>query len=59
VRANGAPAFGEYFWNEEKGQLVAHGITVLTFAGAQIEQITAFLSPEAFARFGLPAELSR
>ena len=57
VRANGAPALGEYFWNEEKGRLVAHGITVLTFAGAQIEEITAFLSPEALARFGLPAEL--
>jgi RNA polymerase sigma-70 factor (ECF subfamily) len=58
VRANGSPAFGQYHWNGEKGRLVAHGITVLTFEGAQIEEITAFLNPEAFARFGLPGELS-
>jgi len=58
VRANGAPAFGEYIWDEERGRLVAHGIMVLSFDGEQIEQITAFLNPEPFARFGLPAELS-
>jgi RNA polymerase sigma-70 factor (ECF subfamily) len=58
VRANGSPAFGQYAWNEDKRRLVAHGITVLTFQGERIEQITAFLNPEAFVRFGLPSELS-
>jgi RNA polymerase sigma-70 factor (ECF subfamily) len=59
VRANGAPAFGQYVWDDGKGRLVAHGITVLTLKGGEIDEITAFLSPEAFARFGLPAELSQ
>jgi hypothetical protein len=57
VRANGAPAFGQYVWDSESERLVAHGINVLTFSGEEIEEITAFLTPEAFARFGLPAEL--
>jgi RNA polymerase sigma-70 factor (ECF subfamily) len=59
VSSNGAPAFGQYSWDEEKGRLLAHGIIVLTLKGEQIEEITAFLDPEAFARFGLPSELSR
>jgi RNA polymerase sigma-70 factor, ECF subfamily len=41
VRANGAPAFGQYVWDAGKGRLVAHGITVLTFKGEQIDEITA------------------
>jgi RNA polymerase sigma-70 factor (ECF subfamily) len=58
VRANGQPAFGHYLWNRGTGRLQAHGITVLTLKGTQIEELTSFLTPEAFARFGLPAELS-
>jgi RNA polymerase sigma-70 factor (ECF subfamily) len=58
VGANGAPAFGQYVWDSEKERLVAHGITVLTFSGEQIDEITAFLSPDALARFGLPARAS-
>ena len=57
VGANGQPAFGQYFWDEREGRLFAHGITVLTLKGEQIEEITAFLTPEAFTRFGLPQEL--
>ncbi len=57
VKANGAPAFGQYFWDEPSGRLLPHGITVLTLRGAEIEEMTAFLTPDAFARFGLPAEL--
>ena len=59
ARANGVPAFGQYVWSEEKRQLLPHGITVLTFQGDQIGEITAFLTPQAFASFGLPSELSR
>jgi len=29
----------------------------LTLRGAQIEELTGFVSPEMFARFDLPAEL--
>jgi hypothetical protein len=58
VRAHGSPAFGQYHWNEERGWLVAHGITVLTFEGEQIYEITAFLNSAGFARFGLASELS-
>jgi hypothetical protein len=31
---------------------------VLTLRGAEIEEITAFLTPEAFAHFGLPDRIS-
>jgi hypothetical protein len=30
---------------------------VLTLAGAEIAEITSFLTPEAFERFGLPAAI--
>jgi RNA polymerase sigma-70 factor (ECF subfamily) len=56
VRANGAPAFGQYIWDAQKERLVPHGITVLSFRGEEIEEINAFLTPEAFAGFGLPEE---
>ena len=45
-------------WDAESERLLAHGITVLTLKGVRIEEITAFLMPEAFARFGLPSELA-
>jgi RNA polymerase sigma-70 factor, ECF subfamily len=58
VRANGVPAFGQYMWDAAKGRLIPHGIIVLTLRGAEIEELTAFLTPTAFAQFGLPDELS-
>ena len=58
VRANAQPAFGQYFWDEGEERLLRHGITVLTLKGGQIEEITAFLTPEAFSRFGLPRQLA-
>jgi RNA polymerase sigma-70 factor, ECF subfamily len=58
VRANGAPAFGQYIWDAAKGRLIPHGITVLSLRGAEIEELTAFLTPGVFAQFGLPDELS-
>jgi RNA polymerase sigma-70 factor (ECF subfamily) len=57
TRANGQLAFGEYRWDAEKGSMVPHAITVLTLEGRRIKEITAFLTPEAFGRFGLPDEL--
>jgi RNA polymerase sigma-70 factor (ECF subfamily) len=57
TRANGQVAVGCYPWSEERGCFVAEVIDVLTLRGEQIAGVTAFISPEIFARFGLPAEL--
>jgi len=57
ARANGQPAFGHYIWDAEQGSFRPHGVNVLTLRGARIAEITAFLTPEAFARFGLPNEI--
>jgi len=54
VGASGQPAFGHYIWDNAKGRFMPHGINVLTLRGARICEITAFLTPAAFARFGLP-----
>jgi RNA polymerase sigma-70 factor, ECF subfamily len=58
IRANGMVAFAQYMRDEQTQRLLAHGITVLTLRGEQIEEITAFLTPELFSRFGLPSELA-
>jgi RNA polymerase sigma-70 factor (ECF subfamily) len=56
--ANGQPAFGEYIWDADQAAFVPHGISVLTLDGARISEIAAFLTPEPFARFGLPDRIS-
>jgi RNA polymerase sigma-70 factor (ECF subfamily) len=53
ARANGQLAFGKYIWDEETHAFVPHGVNVLTLRGAQIEEITAFLTPDTFRQFGL------
>jgi RNA polymerase sigma-70 factor, ECF subfamily len=55
--ANGQQAFAQYRWNDAQQRLQAYGITVLTLGDEKIQEITAFLDPEPFARFGLPSEL--
>jgi RNA polymerase sigma-70 factor (ECF subfamily) len=57
IRANGQLAFGHYVWLEEREAFVPHAIDVLTLDGDRIAEITVFLDPEPFARFGLPDEL--
>jgi RNA polymerase sigma-70 factor, ECF subfamily len=52
TRANGQPAVAEYVWRD--GRFTPHAINVLTLDGVEIAEITAFLTPEAFPRFGLP-----
>ena len=37
--------------------MASHGITVLTLRGAEISELTCFLAPEMFGRFGLPEVL--
>jgi RNA polymerase sigma-70 factor (ECF subfamily) len=57
ARASGQAAFGLYAWEARKGAFGPHGINVLTLRGARIAEITAFLTPGAFARFGLADEI--
>jgi RNA polymerase sigma-70 factor, ECF subfamily len=57
TRASGQPAFGTYSWDPERERFLPTVLQVLTLQGDRIEEITGFVSPELFARFGLPAEL--
>jgi RNA polymerase sigma-70 factor (ECF subfamily) len=57
IRANGQLAFATYLWDGHAGAFAAHGITVLTLRGDRILEITTFLTPDAFARFGMPEEM--
>jgi RNA polymerase sigma-70 factor (ECF subfamily) len=56
--ANGQPAFAAYWWSDELAAYEAESILVLTLRGHQIEEITAFRTPEAIARFGLEQHLA-
>ncbi|HEY6887191.1 MAG TPA: sigma-70 family RNA polymerase sigma factor [Solirubrobacter sp.] len=58
TRANGQLAFGHYNWDAGRQVFVPEAFDVLTLHGAKIAEITAFLEPEAFARFGLPDEIA-
>jgi hypothetical protein len=49
--ANAQLAFGGYTWDEPTGIFMPHDVMVLTLRGAEIEEITAFLTPDAFAHF--------
>jgi RNA polymerase sigma-70 factor (ECF subfamily) len=57
TRANGQPAVGWYLWHGRQDRYLPTALEVLTLEGAQVKDITAFVFPELFARFGLPAEL--
>jgi RNA polymerase sigma-70 factor (ECF subfamily) len=58
TRANGQPAFGTYSWDAKRRRYVATGVDVLTLRGAQVEAVTAFVTPEVVRHFGLPDELA-
>ena len=55
VDASGQLAFGHYIQDGATGRFDAHGLNVLALRGDEISEITAFLTPAVFARFGLPA----
>ena len=57
ARANGQLAFGLYAWDDQAQTFTPRAIDVLTLRGAQIQEITAFLTPDAFGNFNLPATL--
>jgi RNA polymerase sigma-70 factor (ECF subfamily) len=50
---NGQPALAAYTWDEQIGSFTPHCLHVLTLRETQIEQITAFFTPEVFERLGL------
>lgn len=51
--ANGQPALAGYLWVEEAGAFMPYCLYVLTLQKGHIEEITAFVKPETFQRFGL------
>jgi RNA polymerase sigma-70 factor (ECF subfamily) len=57
VRANGAPAVAVYTRPSGSGAYGAAGITVLCMRGELITQVTRFVMPHLFSRFGLPERL--
>jgi RNA polymerase sigma-70 factor (ECF subfamily) len=59
LRANGQIALAAYHLDEATGRFEPAALDVLTLEGSLIKEITAFITPEVFARFGLPAELRK
>ena len=57
ARANGQLAVACYMRHVTKRMYVATVLDVLTLRGDRIREVTSFITPEVFARFGLPAEL--
>jgi RNA polymerase sigma-70 factor (ECF subfamily) len=57
VSANGQLAVGCYAWLAEERHFAAAVLDVLTLRGDRIAEVTAFVSPRLFARFGLPNQL--
>jgi RNA polymerase sigma-70 factor (ECF subfamily) len=57
AHANGQVAFGSYQWDDEVGAFRGHVLQVLTLDGDRIAEITGFVEPTLFHRFGLPATL--
>jgi len=53
ARVNGQLAFAHYLWDASEEKFLPHSVDVITLDGARIEEITAFLTPGPFARFGL------
>jgi RNA polymerase sigma-70 factor, ECF subfamily len=58
TRANGQLAIASYSLEPETGRWPAAAIDVFTLEGDSIKEITAFVTPEIFPRFGLPPELA-
>ena len=58
TRANGQLAVASYGLDSATGRYEATAIDVFTLEGPRIKEITAFVTPEVFPRFGLPAVLA-
>ncbi|WP_238013654.1 sigma-70 family RNA polymerase sigma factor [Dactylosporangium sp. AC04546] len=58
AEANGQPAIACYLWDEAARAHLPWSINVLTLRDDRIAEITSFLDPALFARFGLPPAVS-
>jgi RNA polymerase sigma-70 factor (ECF subfamily) len=58
TRANGQLALGTYRLDGNGSRFLPIALDVLTLRGAEIADVTAFRTPEAFPSFGLPTELA-
>ena len=56
--ANGQPALAGYLWEAQIEAFTPYCLYVLTLREGQIEELTAFVTPETFQRFGLPTKLA-
>jgi RNA polymerase sigma-70 factor (ECF subfamily) len=56
--ANAQPALAGYLLDEHAEAFMPYCVYVLTLREGQIEEITAFVSPEAFQRLGLPGSIA-
>ena len=52
--ANGQPALAGYLWDEHTEAFRPYCLYVLTLQEGHIKEITAFVDPDMFERFGLP-----
>jgi RNA polymerase sigma-70 factor (ECF subfamily) len=57
ARASGQLAFATYAWDDEAQAHLPTVLQVLTLRGERITEVTGFVSPEPFRRFGLPASV--
>jgi RNA polymerase sigma-70 factor (ECF subfamily) len=57
AQANGQPANAAYRWSQEEGAYVPEALEVLTLEGRQVKEMTAFMRPDLFPRFGLAGAL--
>jgi RNA polymerase sigma-70 factor (ECF subfamily) len=58
IRASGQVAIAYWLPNRETGRHEPTAIDVLTVEGDRIKEITAFINPGLFPRFGLPGEVA-
>ena len=57
ARANGQLANAAYRWNPKERRYIGEALKVLTIEGSQVKEMTAFMTPKVFPRFGLPGAL--
>jgi RNA polymerase sigma-70 factor (ECF subfamily) len=57
TQANGQAANATYRWDAQKGSYIAEALEVLALEGTLVKEMTAFMMPAIFQRFGLPDEL--
>jgi RNA polymerase sigma-70 factor, ECF subfamily len=58
TRANGQLAIASYALDDDTGRYLAAALDVLTLEGSQIKEMTAFVTPDIFPRFGLVPALA-